>query len=112
MDDISAQPSIFMQDNAAIHNSKYTRDWLNSKNIDVLNWPARSPDLNIIENLWGHLARKVYANGRQYNNLIDLKSAIEYEFYNIDICYIQKLFDSIPNRIFDLILAKGSHINY
>ncbi|KAG3001110.1 hypothetical protein PC128_g16898 [Phytophthora cactorum] len=38
--------------------------------INLLDWPARSLDLNPIENLWALLARKVYPNGRQYANYL------------------------------------------
>ena len=49
---------IFQQDNAAIHKSRLTSEWLNEKQVHVTGWPARSQDLNPIENLWGILAMR------------------------------------------------------
>lgn len=51
---------IFQQDNAPISGS--TKTWFQQKNISVMQWPARSLDLNPIENVWGIMARQVYAN--------------------------------------------------
>lgn len=66
LDDLEDEEYIFMHDNASIHRSSATKKWLAERNVDVLPWPAISPDLNPIENIWGMLARAVYANGRQW----------------------------------------------
>ena len=41
-----------------------------------MEWPACSPDLNPIENVWGWMVRKLYAKGKNYGSKNDLKKSI------------------------------------
>ena len=45
----------FMQDNALIHKAIIIRDFLEGNGIPRLEWPPYSPDINLIEMVWGWL---------------------------------------------------------
>ncbi|GFU08294.1 transposable element Tc1 transposase [Trichonephila clavipes] len=55
---------VFRDDNATCHRKLAVQDCLDSEGIQCLVWPARSPDLNLIENVWDALGRQVA--GRNY----------------------------------------------
>ncbi|CAD6191403.1 unnamed protein product [Caenorhabditis auriculariae] len=66
---------IYQQDNASVHASNSTLAWFAANNVVLLDWPACSPDLNSVENLWSVLVRRVYANAKQYTTVNDLKKS-------------------------------------
>ena len=53
------QADIFMHDNAPSHNAGRVSRFLRNENLEVLDWPGISPDMNPIEKAWFILKRKV-----------------------------------------------------
>ncbi|KAF0710232.1 hypothetical protein AaE_012621 [Aphanomyces astaci] len=103
--------AVFQQDNASIHTSKLSTTWLKQLAWPTMDWPSKSPDLNPIENVWGVLARKVYANGRQFDSKEGLKAQILASWREIDQEYLHHLVDGMPTRVAQIILRRGHSID-
>jgi len=76
-----------------------------------LPWPAQSPGLNPIENVWRivkpGIAKKPIANG-----VVGLQQQVENAWDSIPLHTIQTLIDSMPRRIAEVVGAKHRHIRY
>ncbi len=101
---------IFQQDLAPAHTAKGTKSWFNDHGVTVLDWPANSPDLNPIENLWGIVKRKM--RDTRPNNADELKAAIKATWASIPPQQCHKLITSMPHRIEAVIKAKGAPTKY
>ncbi len=101
---------IFQQDLAPAHTAKGTKSWFNDHGVTVLDWPANSPDLNPIENLWVIVKRKM--RDTRPNNADDLKAAIKATWASIPPQQYHKLITSMPRRIEAVITAKAAPTKY
>ena len=104
--------STFQQDGAPCHTAKKVRDWFNTQSFDLLHpWPGSSPDLNIIENVWAHMKRKVSAlHPTSFDSLCEAIKEVWVEEVSVEYC--QKLYKSIPKRIHAVLQAKGGSTRY
>ncbi len=92
------------------HTAKGTKSWFNDHGVTVLDWPANSPDLNPIENLWGIVKRKM--RDTRPNNADDLKATVKETWASIPPQQCHKLITSMPRRIEAVIKAKGAPTKY
>ena len=99
-------PVILMHDNASPHVARICRQFLNRNNVNVLPWPAVSPDMNPIEHIWDCLGRKVRARGN-VDNLRDLENALIQEWNNIPNVVIRRYVRSMRGRLAACINSRG-----
>ena len=103
---------IFQEDNAPIHKANTVKKWEVENKITSLPWPAQSPDLNPIENLWDELDRKVRKHKPLPKNQDDLWQILQNEWLKLDESIYKNLVDSMPRRIAAVIEDKGIPTKY
>ena len=81
------------------------------KNGRVMVWPPFLPDLNIIENLWSIIKRKICVSGRQFPTKTELWDATSSTADNISRDEIQKLTNSMDKRLISVISNHGGYIH-
>lgn len=102
----------FQDDNAPVHRARSTQEYVARNRINCLSWPAQSPDLNIIENVWLFIKRKLQSRSGAIKSKENLIEEIRRIWTQITPAYIKSLYGSIPNRIQHVIRLKGHLTKY
>ncbi|VEN56445.1 unnamed protein product [Callosobruchus maculatus] len=106
-------PVNFVQDNSAVHRAHIVRNYFAQNSYNVIAWPAKSPDLNLIGNLWRIMVNK-WETGEQLpnsrNNLNRHCRGIWESLRGTDVC--RNLVGSMQRRLQARIDAEGGYIKY
>ena len=101
--------AIFIQDGAPCHTSLASKKMLDASKFTILQLPAKSPDLNIIENLWWAVKRTLRP---KYPDRAAHKAAVLTAWNSVPQAVIDSLIASMPARCAAVIAAKGHATKY
>lgn len=110
--EIEMPPWYFVDDNASSHTEKNVMNWIRTKGIKTFDWPSKSPDLNLIENIWAYLEDELFKIREELNSPDDTWARTQELWDNIPQAFIENLYNSMPNRMKELIEKKGKCILY
>jgi transposase len=103
---------IYQQDNDPKHTSLKASKTLEDLGLEVLDWPAQSPDLNPIEELWRYLKIRLGRYPKPPEGIEELWVRVQKEWKDIPGNLISELVASMPRRIEAVLRAKGGHTKY
>ncbi|GFW81597.1 transposable element Tcb1 transposase [Trichonephila clavipes] len=101
-----------MTDQRYIDEVLLPHDCLDSEDIQRLVWPARSPDLNPIENVWDALGRQVAGRNYPPTNKNTLICALTEEWDKLPQQLLDNVVQSMVRRVECCITLHGEHIPY
>lgn len=103
---------LLMHDNARPHVARVVREYLDVVNIQTLNWPPHSPDLNPIEHLWDIIGRQLRQRQPPPATLQDIQIMVMAIWRQIDQNQISNLISSMPRRCAAAIRSRGGNTRY
>ncbi|GFV97205.1 transposable element Tc3 transposase [Trichonephila clavipes] len=102
----------FMDDNAPCHRAVAAEQLLESADIERMDWPARSRDLNPIEHVWDFLGRRLSARTLPPVTIRELRLALQDEWAAMPQQLIDTLILSMGRRCETCLAVRGDHIPY
>ena len=109
---IDPERFVLVDDNARPHRAHRVDTFLEDHGIERMDWPAKSPDMNPIENVWGLLKRRISRRIRPEDTLQDLEDALIEEWNDLPQAYLGKCVLSMRRRTEACVRSMGSHTKY
>ena len=98
--------AVFQQDNDRPHIARTVQSFFATRQVQLLPWPAYSPDMSPIEHVWDFLAPRPVASADE------LWVRIQIIWNALPRADIQNLFDFTPRRVAALIALRGGYTKY
>lgn len=107
------EPFVLLEDNDGSHGTRTTNNLVAKYKARIgIPWfanAARSPDLNIIENVWRILKQRLKQRMKyeQGTSIAELQKILQDIWSDIDLREINALVDTMPARIYECLRRKG-----
>ena len=103
---------IFQQDGCGLHRAKSIGSFMEAECVELLPWPAQSPDLNPIENAWALMKRNLREHDTYPTFAVDLFEKLSELWNSIPSSYFERLIESMTSRVIELEKARGLSTRY
>ncbi len=107
--DVITDEDILQRDNCPVHKTKIINDWLRDNQVLAIDWPSYGPDLNLIETVWAIMTCRLGSQHLTFNNL---EEVVQMTWSSITLETVSKLYESIPERVQQVIKNKGFITNF
>jgi len=102
----------FQEDNSPAHKGQIATSWKEENGVPVLDWPANSPDLSLIENVWAYIEDRLSQIKSSLRTPDDTWARTREIWDGIDRNFILNLYNTLPDRMRELKREKGGPILY
>ena len=96
---------VFQQDNALPHTASDPITWLDNQDFQQMLSPGNSPDMNIIEIVWGLIMDRLRNDPPL--TLAELCRSVHHHWGEVTLQYLRSLYASLPRRVAELRCAQG-----
>lgn len=104
---------------AGIHRAHLVRDWFVEQDIELMDWPPYSPDLNPIENLWKRLKDEIIRAHPELVSMGNLDTAMDHliecareAWESLAEGMLNKLAEGMQKRVDAVLKAQGWYTKY
>ena len=102
-----------LEDNSPVHTAHIVTEWFDANpRFNRLPLPPRSPDINIIENVWAEMVREWTPTMAPTAEQMHARVNEAWENLRDRQNFFNTLADSVPRRLQKIINVQGAHINY
>ncbi|GFW45021.1 transposable element Tcb2 transposase [Trichonephila clavipes] len=102
--------AVFQQDNVRPHVAKTVKSYLHSQQVQLLPWPAYSPDMSPIEHVWDIVGQRLARDLRPVASTDELWFRIQTIWNTLSQADIQNLFNSMPRPKQSVLLAMTKRV--
>ena len=111
---------IYMQDEASIHTACIIKRWLTDNEIEMVDWPPYSPDLNLIQHVWKHLKEWIHEHYPELEILTDsdwmikkyMIETLQETWTALNDEFLENLIESMKKQIKIVIKTDDWHTKY
>ena len=102
-----------VEDRSSIHTAGIVNNWFEEHpQLRRIQLPPRTPELNIIENVWAEMVREWNPSMAANEQQLMVRVTEAWDSMRINQGFLQKLTDSMPRLLRKLIEVGGANIHY